>query len=158
MTQLARFAEGSQERAPEAESPPVTPVCCVVRRSTSGPGELVVACTHLLYNPRRHDVKLAQVALLLAELDRLAWCGRQLTYLPVLLAGDLNLQPFTPVRGSVGREGTVSAAFHTSTGHGEGVCICSRSRRYGTRCGAVTVTNCVCGHQMYSIAELALYS
>lgn len=34
---------------------------------------LVVATTHLLYNPRRQDVKLAQVQVLLAEIERLAY-------------------------------------------------------------------------------------
>jgi protein angel len=34
---------------------------------------VVVATTHLLYNPRRSDVRLAQVQLLLAEIDRLAY-------------------------------------------------------------------------------------
>ena len=33
----------------------------------------VVATTHLLYNPKREDVRLAQTALLLAELDRFAY-------------------------------------------------------------------------------------
>ncbi|XP_043241108.1 protein angel homolog 2-like [Amphibalanus amphitrite] len=69
----------------------------IVARLSGAGGELAVACTHLLYNPRRHDVKLAQVALLLAELDRLAWCGSRQTYLPILLAGDLNLEPHSPV-------------------------------------------------------------
>ncbi|XP_037080505.1 protein angel homolog 1-like, partial [Pollicipes pollicipes] len=69
----------------------------IVARLRSDRGDLVVACTHLLYNPRRHDVKLAQVALLLAEVDRLAWCGRTERHLPVLLAGDFNLEPFSPV-------------------------------------------------------------
>ncbi|XP_037080531.1 protein angel homolog 2-like [Pollicipes pollicipes] len=71
----------------------------IVARLRSDRGDLVVACTHLLYNPRRHDVKLAQVALLLAEVDRLAWCGRTERHLPVLLAGDFNLEPFSPVSG-----------------------------------------------------------
>lgn len=35
--------------------------------------EFVVATTHLLYNPRRQDVRLAQTQLLLAELDRMAF-------------------------------------------------------------------------------------
>lgn len=36
---------------------------------------LVVATTHLLYNPRRHDVKLAQMQVLLAEVERFAFKG-----------------------------------------------------------------------------------
>jgi protein angel len=33
----------------------------------------VVATTHLLYNPKRHDVKLAQMQILLAEVERIAF-------------------------------------------------------------------------------------
>jgi mRNA deadenylase, exonuclease subunit and related nucleases len=36
---------------------------------------LVVATTHLLYNPKRHDVKLAQMQILLAEVERFAFKG-----------------------------------------------------------------------------------
>lgn len=35
--------------------------------------EFVVATTHLLYNPRRQDVRLAQTQVLLAEVDRIAY-------------------------------------------------------------------------------------
>lgn len=61
---------------------------------------VVVATTHLLYNPRRHDVKLAQVAVLLAELDRMCYAGQragQPQYCPVVLAGDLNAEPHSAV-------------------------------------------------------------
>lgn len=34
---------------------------------------VVIATTHLLFNPKRSDVKLAQVQVLLAEIDRLAY-------------------------------------------------------------------------------------
>jgi protein angel len=36
---------------------------------------LVVATTHLLYNPNRHDIKLAQTQVLLAEVERFAFKG-----------------------------------------------------------------------------------
>ena len=70
-----------------------------------------VATTHLLFNPRRDDVRLAQTALLLAgkltsslfskmmdlqlvnisELDRFTWTGEQGNpYLPIILTGDFN--------------------------------------------------------------------
>lgn len=55
-----------------------------------------VATTHLLYNPRGHDIKLAQSAVLLAELDRFAYAGKERSrhsYYPVILTGDLNLTP-----------------------------------------------------------------
>ena len=54
---------------------------------------LLVANTHLLYNPKRGDIRLCQAAMLLAELDRLG-PGRDT---PVILAGDLNSQPDSPV-------------------------------------------------------------
>uniref|UniRef100_A0A182MCT7 Endonuclease/exonuclease/phosphatase domain-containing protein n=1 Tax=Anopheles culicifacies TaxID=139723 RepID=A0A182MCT7_9DIPT len=61
--------------------------------------KLVVSTTHLLYNPNRQDVRLAQVQVLLAELDRLAYSGTMPNgiprYDPVILCGDFNLQPFT---------------------------------------------------------------
>jgi protein angel len=58
----------------------------------------VVCTTHLLYNPRRQDIRLAQVQVLLAELDRHAQKfdeKGQKTYLPVIITGDFNLQPYS---------------------------------------------------------------
>lgn len=60
--------------------------------------QFIVSTTHLLYNPRREDVRVAQTQVLLAELDRLAY--RQTTrgypdrvdYLPIILTGDFNAQ------------------------------------------------------------------
>ena len=46
---------------------------------------ILVATTHLLYNPRRTDIRLAQSALLLAELDRIAVTNKSL--LPIILTG-----------------------------------------------------------------------
>ncbi|XP_018319951.1 protein angel homolog 2 [Agrilus planipennis] len=65
--------------------------------------EFIVATTHLLYNPRREDIRMAQVQLLLTELDRLAYklkCKDEndtYKYVPVILTGDFNTQPFSPV-------------------------------------------------------------
>lgn len=62
--------------------------------------QVVVATTHLLYNPRRNDVRLAQIQLLLAEIERIAFIENTTTgpkYLPIILAGDFNLEPFTGV-------------------------------------------------------------
>lgn len=60
---------------------------------------IVVATTHLLYNPRRQDVRLAQVQVLLAELDRISYDGQHPNgspkHTPIILSGDFNLQPFT---------------------------------------------------------------
>lgn len=54
--------------------------------------EFVVATTHLLYNPRRQDVRLAQIQILFAELDRVAKSSKG-NYLPIILTGDFNLPP-----------------------------------------------------------------
>lgn len=61
---------------------------------------LVVATTHLLYNPRRQDVKLAQMQILLAEVERFAFKGFSSgnpTYWPVIITGDMNFEPYTGV-------------------------------------------------------------
>ncbi|XP_070157664.1 protein angel [Polyergus mexicanus] len=62
--------------------------------------QVVVATTHLLYNPRRNDVRLAQTQLLLAEIERIAFVENTMMgpkYLPIILTGDFNLEPFTGV-------------------------------------------------------------
>lgn len=58
--------------------------------------QLVIATTHLLYNPKRNDVRLGQTQLLLAEIERIAFLENTPTgckYLPVILTGDFNLEP-----------------------------------------------------------------
>jgi protein angel len=73
-----------------------------------GGDSFVVATTHLLYNPKREDVRLAQIALLLAELDRFAYKSksdleccppktRQDYFYPCILTGDFNLNPGSPI-------------------------------------------------------------
>ena len=57
---------------------------------------LVIGNTHLLYNPRRSDIRLCQTALLLAELDRMARTSSG-SYLPTILTGDFNSDPSSPV-------------------------------------------------------------
>ncbi|XP_074852832.1 protein angel homolog 1 isoform X1 [Carettochelys insculpta] len=57
---------------------------------------LCVANTHVLYNPRRGDIKLAQMALLLAEIDKVAKTVEG-NYCPVILCGDLNAVPDSPL-------------------------------------------------------------
>lgn len=66
-------------------------------RPHSNPSAVIlVANTHLLYNPRRGDIKLAQLAILLAEINRLS-------HLPdgsasaVVLCGDFNSTPWSPL-------------------------------------------------------------
>ncbi|XP_039981819.1 protein angel homolog 2 [Xiphias gladius] len=55
-----------------------------------------VANTHLLYNPRRGDIKLAQLAILLAEIGRLSRLPDGSTN-PVVLCGDFNSTPWSPL-------------------------------------------------------------
>ncbi|KFV12322.1 Protein angel 1, partial [Tauraco erythrolophus] len=57
---------------------------------------LCVANTHMLFNPRRGDIKLAQMALLLAEIDKVAKTNEG-SYYPVILCGDLNSVPDSPL-------------------------------------------------------------
>lgn len=57
--------------------------------------KLVVATTHLLFNPKRGDVKFAQLRLLLAEIDKVAFKyydekSQKAVYHPVILCGDMN--------------------------------------------------------------------
>lgn len=79
---------------------------------------IVIATTHLLYNPRRHDIKLAQLQLLFAELDLIAFNSSKatsknnngLSYHPTILTGDFNLTPNTSIyefitRGSLQYKG-----------------------------------------------------
>ncbi|CAK1554004.1 unnamed protein product [Leptosia nina] len=70
----------------------------LVPRGASGT-PIVVATTHLLYNPKRSDVRLAQIQVLLAEIDRFAYYdnGKECGYLPIILTGDLNSTPGSPV-------------------------------------------------------------
>lgn len=40
-------------------------------------GSFIISTTHILYNKKRHDVKLAQVHLLLAEIERVSYKGQK---------------------------------------------------------------------------------
>ncbi|XP_061098354.1 protein angel homolog 2 isoform X2 [Conger conger] len=65
--------------------------------SPPGPGPvLCVANTHLLYNPRRGDIKLAQLAVLLAEITRVSRL-QDGSACPVVLCGDFNSVPWSPL-------------------------------------------------------------
>eukprot|EP00064_Thunnus_orientalis_P023473 superscaffoldBa00008903_g23717 len=57
---------------------------------------ICVANTHLLYNPRRGDIKLAQLAILLAEIKRLSRLPDGSSN-PVVLCGDFNSTPLSPL-------------------------------------------------------------
>lgn len=74
----------------------------LLRPNGAGPSDpsafICVANTHLLYNPRRGDIKLAQLAILLAEISRLSRLPDGSTN-PVLLCGDFNSTPWSPLYG-----------------------------------------------------------
>ncbi|KAJ8009111.1 hypothetical protein DPEC_G00085460 [Dallia pectoralis] len=57
---------------------------------------LCVANTHLLYNPRRGDIKLAQLAMLLAEISTVSRLPDG-SSCPVVLCGDFNSVPLSPL-------------------------------------------------------------
>ena len=70
--------------------------------------KLCVANTHLLFNPRRGDIKLAQAMLLMAEIEKLAFIKHQPKtgqekYYPTLLCGDFNCEPFCDLYKFFGR-------------------------------------------------------
>ena len=52
--------------------------------------KFLVTTTHLYHNPKRQDVRLAQIQLLLAEIDTFSS-----DRCPVILTGDLNCMPFS---------------------------------------------------------------
>jgi len=53
--------------------------------------QICIVNTDLLYNRKREDIRLAQLQILLAEINRVA-C-KNTNYFPVILCGDLNLTP-----------------------------------------------------------------
>ncbi|KAJ7341091.1 hypothetical protein JRQ81_004813 [Phrynocephalus forsythii] len=57
---------------------------------------ICVANTHLLYNPRRGDIKLTQLAMLLAEITNVAIREDGL-FCPLVICGDFNSVPHSPL-------------------------------------------------------------
>ena len=55
-----------------------------------------IATTHLLFNPKRTNIKLAQMMIFLSEIERLSYVGND-RYCPVIMTGDLNSEPNSPV-------------------------------------------------------------
>jgi protein angel len=57
-----------------------------------------VATTHLLFSPKRGDIKLAQIQYFLAEIDRLSIKNSSSNaYHPIIICGDFNAQPQSPL-------------------------------------------------------------
>lgn len=82
---------------------------------------ICVANTHLLYNPRRGDIKLTQLAMLLAEMSSVAH-QKDGSVCPIVMCGDFNSVPGSPLysfikEGKLNYEGLaigkVSADFTT---------------------------------------------
>lgn len=74
------------------------PVVTSVSRVTLMGPPLCVANTHLLFNPRRGDVKLAQLAVMLAEINRVVKsCEANGELCNVILCGDFNSVPHSPL-------------------------------------------------------------
>ncbi|NP_001089542.1 angel homolog 2 S homeolog [Xenopus laevis] len=67
---------------------------------------ICVANTHLLYNPRRGDIKLAQLAILLAEIANVAFT-KDRGFCPIVLCGDFNSVPGSPLHSFI-REGKLN--------------------------------------------------
>uniref|UniRef100_A0A8C3KUH6 Angel homolog 2 n=1 Tax=Chrysolophus pictus TaxID=9089 RepID=A0A8C3KUH6_CHRPC len=57
---------------------------------------ICIANTHLLYNPRRGDIKLTQLAMLLAEIASVA-PQKNGTFCPIIICGDFNSVPGSPL-------------------------------------------------------------
>ncbi|NXT98617.1 ANGE2 protein, partial [Buphagus erythrorhynchus] len=57
---------------------------------------ICIANTHLLYNPRRGDIKLTQLAMLLAEIASVA-PQKHGSFCPIIICGDFNSVPGSPL-------------------------------------------------------------
>ena len=72
---------------------------------TSNKPTIIVANTHLLFNTKRGDIKLLQLAKLLSEIEEMSKFASQLPqkataedlYSPIILCGDFNSTPFSPL-------------------------------------------------------------
>jgi len=89
-----------KSRSVEFNRPGVPTLCkdnvgIVAALQASNGSVMVVGTVHHLFNPKRHDLRLCQVALMLGELDRVAWSQQSRSYLPAILCGDFNLQPYS---------------------------------------------------------------
>jgi hypothetical protein len=83
----------------------------VKRRRRASRPLLAVGNTHLLFNPKRGDIKMAQLRLLTSALDRLAAGGGGRAGAAVLLTGDMNHAPHSPVYEFVAR-GQLDCLLH----------------------------------------------
>ena len=67
-------------------------------RNSTSDDLFCVATTHLLFSPKRGDIKLAQIQYFLAEIDRLSLKdSASNSYYPIIICGDFNAQPQSPL-------------------------------------------------------------
>ena len=70
---------------------------CIFNHLKTG-HNICVATTHLLFNPKRVDIRLAQMMIFFSEIERLSYVGsKDMKYCPVIFAGDMNSSPNSPV-------------------------------------------------------------
>lgn len=71
--------------------------CSSSSTSSQNMESVFVANTHLLFNPKRGDVKLAQIMMLFAEIDKMSHKENVTTgptsYNPIIICGDFNSEP-----------------------------------------------------------------
>nr|XP_014352064.1 PREDICTED: protein angel homolog 2 [Latimeria chalumnae] len=99
---------------------------------------ICVANTHLLYNPRRGDIKLTQLALLLAEVDNVAH-QKDGTYCPIILCGDFNSTPVSPLYSFI-KEGNLEKWVTSRLQHG--FCLSSVYSHYLPDSEIPEITTC----------------
>ena len=78
------------------------------------PQPFVVATTHILFNKRRTDIKLSQLAVLLTDLDSFAREEGPLGsgHVPVILSGDFNMTPDSPIISNFVQGGVIDYRAH----------------------------------------------
>jgi len=72
----------------------------------------VVATTHVLFNRRRTDIKLSQLAVFFADLDSFAREESSGHHLPVILTGDFNMTPDNPIVSEFVQRGGIEYRDH----------------------------------------------
>lgn len=83
-----------------------------LKRSTSAaPDRVLCAATHLLYNPRRGDVKLAQLKVIVDSLANISSSHTNSAgiheRIPLILAGDFNFTPCSPLYAILSKQQSV---------------------------------------------------
>ncbi|XP_022796907.1 protein angel homolog 2-like isoform X2 [Stylophora pistillata] len=71
------------------------------RSSRNSKNLVCISNTHLLFNPKRGDIKLAQLAFLFSEIEEIAKVSSSgqgnPAYHPIICCGDFNSTPFSPI-------------------------------------------------------------